>query len=213
MRLQPLTPASTDVNTSAHVKIAGGCLTANNVHLQRWRKRPTDRGWRKQSILLLHPFYLRNSDAARTEPRRINCTLVLRATGSLTAGNAEKGFNTIGISMLYRFKVLDRSDTSAQTICDWFCASTRHRFCVSKPLTIKELRYLTLISGKSFLQVRSVRWSFVLRATGFRPLRRSCVTPRRPRDPSVSFALARSTFVGTARLSHPTLLRADALCP
>uniref|UniRef100_M4B7K1 RxLR effector candidate protein n=1 Tax=Hyaloperonospora arabidopsidis (strain Emoy2) TaxID=559515 RepID=M4B7K1_HYAAE len=58
MRLQPLTPLSTDVNTSAHVKIAGGLLVANDFHLQIWIKRPTDCDWQKRSILLFHPFLL-----------------------------------------------------------------------------------------------------------------------------------------------------------
>lgn len=49
---------------------------------------------------------------------------VLRATGSLTAGNGEKGFDPIGLSMLYRVEVLGSSNTSAQTICDWFCVLT-----------------------------------------------------------------------------------------
>nr|BAP69001.1 RxLR effector candidate protein [Hyaloperonospora arabidopsidis Emoy2] len=45
-------------------------------------------------------------------------------TFRFSRGNAEKGFIPIGISMLYRGVVLGRSDTSAQTICDWFFALT-----------------------------------------------------------------------------------------
>ena len=48
-------------------------------------------------------------------------TFVLRASSSLTTGNARKGFDPIVILMLYRVEVQGRCDTSVKTICDWFC--------------------------------------------------------------------------------------------
>uniref|UniRef100_M4BGB3 RxLR effector candidate protein n=1 Tax=Hyaloperonospora arabidopsidis (strain Emoy2) TaxID=559515 RepID=M4BGB3_HYAAE len=155
---------------------------------------------------------------AETTFRFSRGTFVLRATGLLTAGNAEMALirSVFQCCIASKCWVVPTPPRKRSAIGSEHYP--RHRFCLSKPLQIKELRCLTLISGRSFSQVRSVRrssWknaSRVMRATGFRPLRPSCVSPRRPRGPRVRFALAQSTFVGTARLSHPTLLRADTLC-
>ncbi|CAI5742883.1 unnamed protein product [Hyaloperonospora brassicae] len=73
LRLQLLTPASTDVNTSALVKMYGGCLKANNFNYSaKERDLPVVAGERYFFDSPLVLTYEIREDAARTEPRRID---------------------------------------------------------------------------------------------------------------------------------------------